>query len=138
MAANNTVPSEIDDEVDDALLPSGHRWAYPCKLPACPEYGKSWLLRSNFLLHLQQHEAHMATTTPAARRAIEIEWRYITDPHLPPRAAPDFRSREDPEEQIWTYSIRDITGRMVGRRGTQKQMEMDMAMAERRRQEEKK
>jgi len=63
-------------------------------------------MRSNFLLHLQEREAHMTTAaTPAARRAIEIEWRYATDPHLPPRAAPDFRSREDPEEQIWTLQL---------------------------------
>ncbi|KAI1121627.1 hypothetical protein F5Y10DRAFT_255912 [Nemania abortiva] len=129
------VPSEFDDEVDDALLPSGRGWAYPCKLPSCPDYGKSWRLRSNFLLHLQEREAHMATT-PAARRAIEVEWRYITDPNLPPRAAPGFRPREDPEEQIWTYNIKDNTGRMVQRIGTQRQMEMDMDMASRRRQEE--
>jgi hypothetical protein len=27
----------------------------------CPDYSKSWTLRSNFLLHLQEREAHMAT-----------------------------------------------------------------------------
>ena len=95
------VPSELDDEIDDADLPPGHIWAYPCKLPSCPDYGKSWNLRSNFLAHLNEREAHgTIATTPAARRAIEIEWRYTTDPHLPPRAAPDFRSREDPDEHI--------------------------------------
>ncbi|KAJ8128708.1 hypothetical protein O1611_g4930 [Lasiodiplodia mahajangana] len=127
MNTNPPVPSELDDEVDDALLPSGRGWAYPCKLSSCPDYGKSWRLRSNFLLHLQEREAHMAAATPAARRAIEIEWRYITDPNLPPRAAPEFRPREDPQEHIWTYSFKDNTGRMVQRQGTQKQMEMDMA-----------
>ena len=60
-----------------------------------------------------------AFTVPAARRAIETEWRYATDPHLPPRAAPDFRSREDPEEQIWTYSFKDNTGRVLTRTGTE-------------------
>lgn len=85
-----SIPSELDDEVDDAALSFELVWAYPCKLPSCPDYGKFWGLRSNFLLHLQKREAHMAmAATPVARRAIEIEWRYATDPHLPPRAAPD-------------------------------------------------
>ncbi|KAF2808242.1 uncharacterized protein BDZ99DRAFT_49956 [Mytilinidion resinicola] len=102
------IPSEIDDEVDDAGLPSGHMWAYPCKLPSCPDYGKSWQLRSNFLAHLQEQEAHISTaTTPTARRSLELAWRYSTDPHLPTRAAPGFRSREDPDEQVWVYSFRD-------------------------------
>jgi hypothetical protein len=80
MTTSNTncpVPSELDDEVDDADLPSGHIWAYPCKLPSCPDYGKTWNLRSNFLVHLQEREAHMIiATAPAARRVIGIEWRY--------------------------------------------------------------
>ena len=123
------VPSELDDEVDDADLPSGHVWAYPCKFPSCPDYGKSWRLRSNFLDHLQEREAHgTIVTTPAARRAIEIEWRYTTDPHLPPRAAPDFRSREDPDEQVWDYGFRDDTGKVITGRGTLKQVEMHKAL----------
>lgn len=122
------VPSELDDEADDADLPSGHTWAYPCKLPSCPEYGKSWKLRSNFLVHLQEREAHgTVAMTPAARRAIEIEWRYTTDPYLPPRAAPDFRSREDPNEQVWIYSFKDDTGKVITGEGTLKQMEMHKA-----------
>ena len=123
------VPSESDDEVDDSDLPSGHVWAYPCKLLSCPDYGKSWRLRSNFLDHLwEEREAHGTTaTTPAARRAIEIEWRYMTDPCLPPRAAPDFRSREDPEEQVWNYNFKDDTGKVITGRGTLKQMEMRKA-----------
>jgi len=122
------VPSELDDEVDDADLPSGHIWAYPCKLPSCPDYGKSWRLRSNFLDHLQERETHgTIVTTPAARRAIEIEWRYTTDPYLPPRAAPDFRSREDPDEQVWDYGFKDDTGKVITGRGTLKQMEMHKA-----------
>ena len=99
LVSSPPVPSEFDDEVDDADLPVGYIWAYPCKLPSCPDYGKSWNLRSNFLLHLQEREAH-GTTTPAARCAIEIDLRYTTDPYLPPRAAPDFRSREDPGEHV--------------------------------------
>jgi len=122
------VPSELDDEVDDADLPSGHTWAYLCKLPLCPDYGKSWKLRSNFLLYLQEREAHgTSATTPAARRAIEIDWRYTTDPYLPPRAAPDFRSREDPDEQVWNYSFRDNNGRVITGRGIQSQMEIHKA-----------
>ena len=120
-------PSEFDDEIDDAALPFGYAWAYPCKLPSCPDYGKSWLLRSNFLLHLQEQEMHLAVTaTPSARRAIEVEWRYVTDLHLPPRAAPGFRSRAEPGEQIWTYSIRTDTGRVLTRTGTQRQMDEDL------------
>ncbi|KAL8725762.1 MAG: hypothetical protein Q9166_007162 [cf. Caloplaca sp. 2 TL-2023] len=121
------VPSELDDEVDDADLPSGHIWAYPCKLPSCPDYGKSWNLRSNFLVHLQEREAHGTIATPAARRAIEIEWRYTTDPYLPPRVAPDFRTWEDPDEQVWDYSFKDDTGKVITGGGTLKQMEMHKA-----------
>ena len=119
-------PSELDDEADDADLPSGHIWAYPCKLPSCPDYVKSWNLRSNFLVHLHEREAHGAVaTTPAACRAIEIEWRYTTDPSLPPlRVAPDFRPREDPNEQVWDYSFKDDTGKVVTGKGTLKQMEI--------------
>lgn len=109
-----SIPSEDDDEVDntDADLPSGHIWAYPCKLPSCPDYGKSWLLRSNFLFHLQEQDSHKTIMmTPAARRAIEKEWRYTTDPNLPPRAAPSFLSREDPDEHEWDYGFRDDTGK---------------------------
>ena len=126
--SDSAVPSEYDDEVDDAALPCELVWAYPCKLFSCPDYGKSWKLRSNFLLHLWEQEAHKATaTTPAARRAIEIEWRYATDPHLPRRAAPDFRSREDPDEHIWDYSFKDATGKVISGRGTMKQMEVHKA-----------
>lgn len=123
-----SIPSEVDDEVDGALLPHGEVWAYPCKLASCPDYGKSWQLRSTFLCHLQEQEAHMASaTTPAARRAIELKWRYVTDPHLPPREAPFFRSRADPEEHIWEYSFKDHTGKIVNRRGTQGQIKQDLA-----------
>lgn len=118
-----SIPSELDDDVDNVDLPTGHIWAYPCKLSSCPDYGKSWILRSNFLLHLQEREAHSSSaTTPAARRAIEIDWRYITDPYLPPRAAPNFRSREDPAEQIWTYSFKDDCGHVISGQGTLEQM----------------
>ncbi|KAF2188513.1 hypothetical protein K469DRAFT_703083 [Zopfia rhizophila CBS 207.26] len=128
LVSSPPVPSELDDEVDDAYLPFGHIWAYPYKLPSCPDYGKSWNLRSNFLLHLQERKAHgTSATTPATRRAIEIDWRYITDPYLPPRAAPDFRSREDPDEQVWDYSFKDDNGKAIRGRGTLKQMEMHKA-----------
>jgi hypothetical protein len=119
MTTSNTslsIPSEFDNEVDntDANLPAGHVWAYPCKLYSCPYYGKYWLLRSNFLLHLQEEEAHsMTATTAFARREIEKEWRYTTDRHFPPRAAPDFRSREDPDEHKWDYGFRDDTGKVI-------------------------
>ena len=123
------VSSELDDETNDADLPSGHIWAYLCKLPSCPDYGKSWNLRSNFLVYLQEREAHgTVATTTGARRAIEIEWRYTTDPYLPPRAALDFRSREDPNEQIWNYSFKDDTSKVITGRGILKQMEMHKAL----------
>ncbi|KAH9873081.1 hypothetical protein J1614_005478 [Plenodomus biglobosus] len=124
-----SIPSEFDDEVDDAHvdLPPGHVWAYPCKLSSCPDYGTSWLLRSNFLLHLQEEDAHWAATTPAARRTIEQEWRYMTDPHLPPRKAPYFRPQDDPDEHVWEYGFRDDTGKVIKGRGTMKQMEMHQA-----------
>jgi hypothetical protein len=128
------VPSESDDEVDntDADLPPEHVWAYPCKLPSCPDYGKSWLLRSNFLLHLQKQDVHKTTAiTPIARRTIEKEWRYTTDPHLPRRRAPDFHSREDPDEHIWDYNFRDNTRKIVEGRGTMEQMEMHRTLRRR-------
>lgn len=128
LVSETPVPSELDDEVDDADLSSGYVWAYPCKLPSCPDYGKSWLLRSNFLLHLHEREEHgTSATTPAARRAIEISWRYTTDLCLPPRAAPDFRSWEDPDEQVWDYGFKDNSGKVIKGRGTLKQMEMHKA-----------
>ncbi|KAF2472780.1 uncharacterized protein BDR25DRAFT_302436 [Lindgomyces ingoldianus] len=122
-----SIPSESDDEVDyaDTDLPLGNVWAYPCKLPSCPDYGKSWLLRSNFLFHLKEEDAHRtAAMTPAARRIIEKEWRYTTDPDLPRRAAPEFCSREDPDEHVQEYGFRYDTGRVVRGYGTMKQMEM--------------
>ncbi|KAK4107253.1 hypothetical protein N656DRAFT_820616 [Canariomyces notabilis] len=126
--SNTPIPSELDDEADNIYLPSGHKWAYPCKLPSCPDYGRFWMLRSNFLLHLQEREAHGASAkTPATRRAIELAWRYTTDPKLPPRAAPDFRSREDPDEQVWNYGFKDQNGKVISGRGTMKQMEMHKA-----------
>lgn len=125
---NASIPSEFDDEADDALLPLGEVWAYPCKLTSCPYYGRSWQLRSQFLLHLQEQDAHQAhAVTAVARRAIELEWRYSTDPNLPPRRAPHFRPRTDPEEQVWTYGIKDGAGNIINRTGTQRQMEQDLA-----------
>lgn len=119
-----SIPSEVDDEVDDAFLPHGEVWAYTCKLASCPDYGKSWQFHSNFLCHLQDQEAHMASaTTPAVRRAIELKWRYATDPHLPPRKGPFFRSQADLVEYIWEYSFKDHTDKVVNRRATQRQME---------------
>jgi len=61
---------------------------------------------------------------PATRRTIEIAWRYTTDSELPPCAVPDFRSREDSEEQVWDYSFRDQIGNMIRGRATEKQIEM--------------
>lgn len=124
LVSSPPVPSELNDEVDDAELPVGQKWAYPCKLPSCPDYGKSWQLRSNFLLHLQESGAHGSATTPATRRAIEIAWRYTTDPYLPPRAAPDFRSREGP---AWDYHFKDNNGNVITGRGTLEQMKMHKA-----------
>lgn len=122
--SSTPIPSEFDDEADDTSLPSGQVWDYPCKLPSCPDYGKSWLLRSNFLLHLQEQEAHGdSATTPTTRRMIEIAWRYTTDPKFPARTAPDFCSREDPDEQVWSYGFKDKNGKVISGRGTMKQME---------------
>ena len=126
--SNHPIPSELDDEVDDADLPPGLIWVYPCKLPSCPDHGQAWKLRSNFLSHLNECEAHSAIlTTTAARPAIEIDWRYATDPDLPPRVAPHFRPREDPEEVMWNYSFKDDLGRVVSGRGTVEQVELHKA-----------
>jgi hypothetical protein len=45
---------------------------------------------------------------------------------LPPRAALDFRSWEDREEQAWPYSFKDSTGMVLARAGTQRQMDNDL------------
>lgn len=125
---SSLTPSEFDDEVDGSDLPSGHIWAYPCKLLSCPEYGKSWQLRSNFLAYLQDQEAHLPTaTTPTARRSIELAWQYTTDPYLPPRAVPGFRSREDPDEQVWSYGFKYDRGKVITGMGTLKEMEIHKA-----------
>jgi hypothetical protein len=59
--------------------------------PSARTIGPAWLSRSNFL-HLQEQDIHKITaTTPLARRTIEKEWQYPTDPHLPPRMALDSR-----------------------------------------------
>lgn len=73
----------------------------------------------------------MTATTAAARRAIEKEWRYTTDPHLPHRKAPDFRPQEDPDEHVWDYNFKDDTGRIVRGRGTMREMEMHKAFRRR-------
>lgn len=125
---SSLTPSEFDDEVDESDIPPEHIWVYPCKLLSCPDYGKSWQLRSNFLAHLQDREAHIITaTTPAARRSIELAWRYATDPDLPPRAAPGFRSREDPDEQVWDYGFKDDSGKVITGTGTLEEVEIHKA-----------
>ena len=98
LVSSAPIASEPNWEVDDAELPSGQIWACSWEFRSCLDYGKIWTLRSNFLIHLQERETHGTTaTTHAARRVIETEWGHTTDPYLPPQAAPDFRSWEDPE-----------------------------------------
>ena len=126
--SGSLVSSEYYDEVFSAALFLRNIWAYPCKLPSCPDYGKSWLLRSILLLHLQEQNAHETTaTTVAERRIMEDEWRYITDPNLPPLAAPNFRFREDTDEHVWEYGFRDDTGKVIRGQGTMKQIGEHMA-----------
>lgn len=103
LTVNSTlsIPSELDDEVDDVALLFEHIWAYFWKLFSCLVYSKSWTLHSNFLLHLQKQEVHIATVVrPAAHHTIEIEWQYIINLHLPLHAASDFQSQKNPEEQV--------------------------------------
>ncbi|KAF2733746.1 hypothetical protein EJ04DRAFT_605117 [Polyplosphaeria fusca] len=90
------IPSEFDDEVDDA----GHARAYPCKLPLCPDHGKPQGLWSKRLTRDKRNDAR------CARRKSEKEWRYTTDANLPPRAGPDFVSREDPDEYVVELRLR--------------------------------
>ena len=81
------IPLEPNDGVDDVTLPFRHVWAYSSKL----------LLWSQ----LQQVPDSAQQLPPLAGVGGTYgNWRYITDLHLPPRAALDFRSREDPEEQV--------------------------------------
>jgi hypothetical protein len=71
-------------------------------------------------------KGNVTAAIPSACRAIEIEWRYITNLHLPLRAALDFRSREELLEQVWTYSFKDNTGKVLTRTGTQSQIDEDV------------
>jgi hypothetical protein len=84
-------PSELDEEVDDALLLPRHVWAYPCKLSlrvlTMPSPGTC---EATFYPILQEQVAHGSTATSAARRVSEMEWRYTPNPHIPPRARPRF------------------------------------------------
>ena len=58
-----------------------------------PTIASPGLCAATFLLHL------------AGTGGAYSNWRYITNLHLPPRAVPDFRSREDPEEQVWDVQL---------------------------------
>jgi hypothetical protein len=48
----------------------------------------------------------------------------MTDPSVPPRAAPKFKSREDLDEDIWDYSFKGDSGKIIRGMGTIEQMEM--------------
>ncbi|KAF2270022.1 hypothetical protein CC78DRAFT_550385 [Lojkania enalia] len=110
--SSHSIPSEFDDEVNYAN----------------PDLTSGRVLRSKFLFHLQEQDAQKITAiTPAARRTIEKDWWHTTDPNLPPPAAPDFRSRKDPDEHVWVNGFRDDTGRVIRDRGRMKQMELHRA-----------
>jgi hypothetical protein len=74
---------------------------------------------------LQEQDVHATTATTAtttiARRVIDKEWRYTNDAHLPPRTAPDLRSKEGPDKDVWDYNFKDDTGKVISGRGTLKQ-----------------
>jgi hypothetical protein len=108
------IPSEPNDGVDDVTLPFRHVWAYPSKLLL-------WSRLQQVLDSAQQLPPPLAGAGVACGT-----WRYITNLHLPPRAAPDFRSREDPEERVWTYNFKDNTGKVSARTGRQRQMDEDL------------
>lgn len=112
IAATADPPSESDEDGDTLALGYGRVWAYPCKLLACPEYGKTWVRQSNFLNHLKDHQVHRdsdATKTRQGRRSQALAWRYETSMHDPPRTAPDFQ----PAEPKWDYSYRTRDGILV-------------------------
>lgn len=124
---------KLDDEVDDAALLFKHIWAYFWKLFLCSDYSKFWTLHSNFLLHLQKQEVHITTTVrPAAHCTIEIEWRYITNLHLPLHAASNFWSQKNFKKQVWMYSFKNNIDRVLTHTNRQRQISEKLQRTERR------
>lgn len=73
---------DSDTDADNSTLPQGRRWAWYCKLPSCPKYFRAWVLKSNFMLHLDETPAHQndpATRTREGRRRLAESWREETD-----------------------------------------------------------
>lgn len=118
------VPSELDDEIDKIDLSSEYVWVYSCKLSSCLDQDKSWNLRSNFLPQLQEREKHETwATTFVARRAMEINWCYVTDSYLSSRVILDFRSRMLTSRSETTTSKID-NGKIIKGKDILKQMKM--------------
>ncbi|KAI1420370.1 hypothetical protein F5Y12DRAFT_719595 [Xylaria sp. FL1777] len=86
--------SDNDTDAENSTLPATRRWAWYCKLPACPEYYKAWVSKSNFSLHLYESEAHRrdpAAATRKGRRELTAAWKEETafDMSEPKKRAPE-------------------------------------------------
>lgn len=110
--AHHSDPPSSSDEDNDASLEVGRVWAYPCKHPSCPFYGKTWTLQSNFLNHLKDFKVHReeaATKDRAGRRQCASEWRYETSLEEPKRLPPGF----EPNDGMWDYTYRSADVNLV-------------------------
>ena len=112
LADHNDPPSSSDEDGDTSSLEPGQIWAYPCKHPSYPYYGKAWTLQSNFLNHLKDFKIHReeaATKDRAGRRQYAREWRYETSVEEPKRLPPLFELNDG----MWDYSYRSADGKIV-------------------------
>jgi len=112
LADHNDPPSSSDKNGDTSSLEPDRIWAYPCKHPACPYYGKTWMLQSNFLNHLKDFKIHreeVTTKDQAGRRRCAREWRYESSLEEP-KCLPSLFGFND---GTWNYSYRSADGRVV-------------------------
>jgi hypothetical protein len=112
LADHNDPASSSDEDGNTTELELGRIWAYPCKHPSCPYYGKTWTLQSNFLNHLKDftiHRENEATKSRAGRRQCAREWRYETSLEEPKRLPPLFESNNE----VWHYGYRSADAKMV-------------------------
>ncbi|KAF8855940.1 HET-domain-containing protein [Acephala macrosclerotiorum] len=72
---------DTDTDADNSTLQYTRRWAWYCRLPACPDYNSAWNCKTNFLLHLYEtpvHREDITTKTRRGRRRLARAWRKET------------------------------------------------------------
>ncbi|OAA63271.1 hypothetical protein SPI_03434 [Niveomyces insectorum RCEF 264] len=105
--ANVDIYAVTDTDTDNASLPDHRRWVWYCKLRSCPDYYKSWISKTNFLLHLAETSVHRddpSTKTRKGRQDLAEAWKEETTFDL---SEPKKRS---PEEVEKTTQALHLTG----------------------------